>query len=264
MRTNKSLDDTVTDILFSVRQSARPIEDLPEDLAPQNLDDCYDLQDRLNEKLQSTLFGPAIGYKIGCTTTVMQEYLDIPHPCAGRMFEVLVKNLNGTFKRNEFCRPGVECEVAVELAADMISNQPFTQYDCADYVRSAMASIELVDDRWTDFKKVATPILISENFFNAACVLGPAVKLSSDDLKSTKGTMWINGKAVGSGTGADILGHPYEALAWLANHQVRRGVPLRTGTVITLGSVVETQWIDRNDVVEIEFSGLGRASLSLT
>ena len=71
--------------------------------------------------------------------------------------------------------------------------------------------------------------------------------------------MSINGRVVGSGTGADIMGHPFEPLAWLANSMAERGSFLRAGEFVLLGSLVATKWVEKGDVVEVEVEGLGRA-----
>jgi 2-oxo-3-hexenedioate decarboxylase/2-keto-4-pentenoate hydratase len=74
----------------------------------------------------------------------------------------------------------------------------------------------------------------------------------------------VNGAAAGQGQGRDILGHPLEALAWLANLKAREGASpgegLAAGEIVMLGSVVETKWLARGDVVEVEIENLGRAS----
>jgi 2-oxo-3-hexenedioate decarboxylase/2-keto-4-pentenoate hydratase len=145
----------------------------------------------------------------------------------------------------------------------MISDRMFSAECCEGFVGSAMASIELVDDRWTDFRKVSTPALVSENFFNAGCVLGRPVNVSGSKLKDVVGQMRINGTQAGTGSGSEILGHPYAALAWLANHQMKQSAPLKARDFVTLGSVVQTRWIDVGDVVEIEFTELGKCSLHL-
>jgi 2-oxo-3-hexenedioate decarboxylase/2-keto-4-pentenoate hydratase len=71
--------------------------------------------------------------------------------------------------------------------------------------------------------------------------------------------MTVNGAAAGEGQGRDILGHPLEALAWLANLKAREGGGLAAGEIVMLGSVVETRWLARGDVVEVELESLGRA-----
>jgi 2-keto-4-pentenoate hydratase len=37
------------------------------------------------------------------------------------------------------------------------------------------------------------------------------------------------------GTGADVLGHPHHALAWLANHLAAAGKGLRAGEIALTG-----------------------------
>ena len=61
------------------------------------------------------------------------------------------------------------------------------------------------------------------------------------------------------------MGHPLEALAWLANSRLRHGLdPLKAGEFVLLGSVVETKWLQAGDRVRIEIEKLGDVSLSVT
>lgn len=250
-------------ILLKARRDATPIPDLPADIRPLDLKEAYELQEHLNALLAETDCGAPVGHKIGCTTDVMQEYMGIPHPCAGRILATTINDRHGSYRRSKLCRPGVECEIAVRIGKSMTGDEPFTAKDCEAYVAAVMASIELVDDRWTDFRKVTTPVLVSDNFFNAGCVIGEGAAFTADEVAGLTGRMWINGEIAGEGGAADILGHPFLALAWLASHRQARGNPLAEGDLVSLGSVVQTQWIGRGDRVRIEFSGLGPCSLKL-
>ena len=123
-----------------------------------------------------------------------------------------------------------------------------------------MSAIEVVDDRWNDYRSMDTPTLIADDFFGAGCVLGPEVKeWRSLDVGAIGGEMDINGEVVGTGVGSDIMGHPLEALAWLANLMASRDASLRAGQFVLLGSVVETHWVEQSDIVTIEVEGLGKA-----
>lgn len=252
-----------TEMLVRARHNATSIPDLSADIRPLDMDGAYELQDHLNARLAETNCGAAIGYKIGCTTGVMQNYMGIPHPCAGRMFAATTHEQHGKYRRSQLCRPGVECEIGVRIGRTMTGPHPFTAEDCVAHVSEVNASIELVDDRWTEFRKVSTPVLVSDNFFAAGCVFGDGAVLSPDEITNLTGRMWINEKQVGQGTAADILGHPFNALAWLANHCQARDQPLAEGELISLGSVVQTQWIERGDRVRIEFARLGSCTLEL-
>jgi 2-keto-4-pentenoate hydratase len=124
-----------------------------------------------------------------------------------------------------------------------------------------MAAIEVVDDRYQDYRSLDTPTLIADDFFNAGCVLAAPVETwRALDLAALRGRMTINGVEVGRGKGGDILGHPLEALAWLANALAAQGRQLEAGMFVLLGSVVETRWVEAGDLVEIAIEGLGRAS----
>jgi 2-oxo-3-hexenedioate decarboxylase/2-keto-4-pentenoate hydratase len=100
--------------------------------------------------------------------------------------------------------------------------------------------------------------LVADDFFNAGCVLGPPVAQWRDlDLPALRGVTRLNGVEVGSGEGRAVMGHPFEALAWLANLRAGLGRPLRAGEFVLLGSVVETRWVSPGDEVAVAIEGLG-------
>jgi len=72
--------------------------------------------------------------------------------------------------------------------------------------------------------------------------------------------MTINGVEVGAGVGTDILGDPLTALMWLVNEMAGYGHPFRTGSFVLLGSLVQTHWVEPNDVVVVENVPLGRVT----
>ena len=178
------------------------------------------------------------------------------------MFARTVQHRHGAFRHRDFRHVGVECEIAVRLAADLpASGAPYRREGIADAVGAGMAAIEVVDDRYEDYHALDTPTLVADDFFNAACVLGaPVEDWRALDLTGLRGRMTINGREVGIGQGGDILGHPLEALAWLANARAARGRHLRAGEFVLLGSVVETNWVETGDLIEAAIEGLGRAS----
>ena len=146
------------------------------------------------------------------------------------------------------------------LGADLPTDGTYDRDSVAGAVEAVMAAIEVVDDRWIDYPSVDTPTLIADDFFGAGCVLGEPVRDWRElDLPGLAGWMSINGRVVGNGTGADIMGHPFEPLAWLANSMAERAPCLRAGEFVLLGSLVATKWVEKGDVVAVEIEGLGRA-----
>ena len=251
--------ETAAEILATARLERSAITRLPSAISPQTLSEAYDVQEMLHRHLTAAGHGALAGHKIGCTTPVMQAFLDIPNPCAGGVFAPTVHDIEGRFPHADFVHVGVECEIAVQLGADLDTGT----YDRADVgraVAAVMAAIEVVDDRYDDYRGFATPPLVADDFFNAGCVLGaPVTDWRSLDLAVVAGRMAIDGREIGRGVGGDIMGHPLEALAWLATMRAARGTPLHAGEFVLLGSVVATEWVERGAVVEVELDGLGVA-----
>lgn len=239
------------------------LEFLPEDIRPQDLDDAYTVQERLNEILVERGFGDPIGYKIGCTTPVMQEYMNIHEPSFGEVFAPTVYRNSAVLRHADYAVPGVEAEIAAQLGADLpAANAPYDRDSVVGAVEACMASIELVDARYFDYRELDTPTMVADNFFNAACILGdPVTGWRGLDLAAVQGRMIVNGEEFGSGAGALIMGHPLEALAWLANRLAERGRELKAGEFVTLGSVVPTKWVAQGDLIEVEMAGLGSVSV---
>ena len=194
----------------------------------------------------------------------MQRYLGIPSPCAGGLFAPSVTPTPGRFRHGDFCRVGVECEIAVRLGADLSPrDQGHDRDSVAAAVESCMAAIEIVDDRYVDYRTLDTPTLIADDFFSAGAVFGPEVAdWRSLDLASLEGHMAVNGGRIGEGVGSAILGHPFEALAWLAKAMNARGRMLRQGEIVLLGSIIQTQWVAAGDRVDILIDGLGAVSVT--
>jgi 2-oxo-3-hexenedioate decarboxylase/2-keto-4-pentenoate hydratase len=253
------------EIIASARRSRAPLQPLAADIAPQGEAEGYRIQDAVHGLLAAD-FGARAGYKIGCTSKVMQEYLDIPHPCGGGVFASGVHDSGVSLSTKDFVRAGVECEIAVRLARDLVLTEaPFTAEWVAESIEAYLPAIEIVDDRYVDWQTMGAPTLIADDFFAAACVLGkPVARTAAPDLLKVIGRALINGKEAGQGTGADVLGHPHHALAWLANHLAASGQGLRAGEIVLTGSLVKTIWLKAGDSVVMELQGLGTVSASFT
>jgi len=251
------------DLLADLRGSGRQLECLPSDLRPRTEDEAYRVQLALHERLSAAGHGARVGWKIGCTTKVMQEFLNIPAPCAGGIFERGLRRGPASYDFEALRKPGVECEIAVRLATDVpISGAPYDQHSIAPHVGSVMAAMEVIEERFVDFhdEAVDAPSLIADDFFHLGAVVGEAVSTTeARDLASLGGQTWIADQAMGTGLGADVMGHPYAALAWLANHLARYDISLTAEDVVLTGSIVTTKYPAAPSQAITEIAGLGRA-----
>lgn len=202
------------------------------------------------------------GFKIGATTKQMQDYLGLAGPAAGFVPKQSLQPNGVKLRFAEFHNPGVECEIGLRLGRDL----PFGAYaaeQVKDAVAEVFAAIEIVEKRYGDLKELGTPTLIADQVFHRAGVTGPAVKdWRGLDLGAVHGAMLLGGKQAGEGHGRDLLGHPLNALAWLAGSGAARLFGgLKAGQVVWLGSVTPPFWLDGPTTVEARFEGLGSATL---
>jgi 2-keto-4-pentenoate hydratase len=203
---------------------------------------------------------PPAGFKIGATTKQMQAYLGLTGPAAGFVAAAGVQNSPGGFRFAGLIAPGVECEVGLRLGADLPAG-PCTRAEAAAAVGEVFAAIEIVEKRYNDLAELGTPTLIADQVFHRAGVLGaPSGAWREADLGAVRGRILVDGALRGEGVGADLLGHPFEALAWLAASPGAAAFGgLKKGQVVFLGSVTPPIWLDGPCNVVVEFDVLGRA-----
>jgi 2-oxo-3-hexenedioate decarboxylase/2-keto-4-pentenoate hydratase len=252
-------------IIAAARRNRTPLPPLAGDAAPQSEAEGYRIQDAVHGLLAAD-FGARVGYKIGCTSPVMQQYLSIAHPCSGGVLAKGVHESGVSLNAKDFVRVGVECEIAVRLARDLSATEaPFTAEWVAESIEAYLPAIEIVDDRYVKWETLGAPTLVADDFFAAGCVLGqPVARSAAPDLLTVVGRALVNGDEVGQGTGADVLGHPHHALAWLANHLAANDKSLRAGEIVLTGSLVKTAWLNAGDAVVMELEGLGRVEATFS
>jgi 2-keto-4-pentenoate hydratase len=254
---------TAAQTLATARRNRSALKALPSEAAPRDEAEGYLVQRALHDLLLPGT-GPLVGYKIGCTSKVMQEYLNIPHPCSGGVFARGVQESGVRLRSADYVRVGVECEIAVQMARDLQpSEEPFTAEWVMEAIEAYLPAIEIVDDRYERWETLGALTLIADDFFAAGCVLGtPIGRAAAPDMLTITGHAVINGTEAGRGTGADVLGHPHHALAWLANHLAQEGKGLHRGQIVLTGSLVKTVWLKAGDHVVMELEGLGKVEAS--
>ena len=237
------------------------------DLLPESISEAYEVQGAYQASL-SKEFGEVAGYKIAYTTTALQQSSGISEPVAGVILVNNVRHSPTVLNSADFLQPGIECEVGVRLGRDLpASGAPYDRDGVSDAVEAVTTTFEVVDNRRTQGQDTQTQLLttIASNILNAGIVLGePVADWRGIHLAGCRGYMEINGELVGEGMGSDVMGHPLEPLAWLANNLASRGQELKAGMVVITGSIVSPKWLKAGDSALIEIEGLGKAELSVT
>ena len=244
--------------LFRERQA---IDILPPELMPADLDEAYRVR-REFEAIERERRGPVAGYKIGLTTPIMQKLCGVGEPCYGAIFASEVHRGRAELAARDYCRLGIETEIAVRLGEDLPQGGDLERVGAA--VESCMAAIELLEDLRHDYKRLSAAAMVAGNVWNAGAVLGErVVDWRGLDLADATARLAINGSEIGRGRGGEVMGNPINALAWLANKLVADGAPLRAGMIVLTGSMVPIQFPTPGDRALVEVGGLGSAELAV-
>ncbi len=251
---------------FNAHRSRASYGTLPEVAQPNSIEEAYVVQEAFQALLTEQGRGAIAGYKLALTSQVMQDLMGIDHPCIGGIFESTIHRSPATVRAKDFVGLAIECEIAVRIGADLgPTGAPYTRESVALAVAACAPAIELVEDRAADYATVTALPLIAENAWNGGIVLGGEVVADWEalDLANVRGEMAINGQVVGEGHGRDVMGHPFEALAALANALIARGQQLREGMVVMTGSIVATKHPKPGDKATVSVEGLGTATMTV-
>jgi 2-keto-4-pentenoate hydratase len=250
--------------LFDAHERRERFAPLPERIAPRTAAEAYGIQDAF-VALRAQKLGAIAGYKIALTSAEMRRFVGVDTPQAGMMFEALIRRSPARIRAADYVRPIIEFEIGVEIGEDLpAADRPFSRDRVTQAVGAVMAGMEIADDRDADYKQLAQhPLhLVADNSWNEGAVLGAPVKdWHSIDLAALRGVAMINGIKVGEGRGADCMGHPLDALAWLADHLASIGRGLLRGDVVITGSIITSKFVKAGDRVRFELEQLGSVEL---
>ena len=230
---------------------------------PATITDAYDIQDKYVALLRREN-GDDVGYKVGLTSATMQAFCRIDHPIAGVVLGSRVHRSGGGVRRADFGRLGLEFEIAVRIKSDIPSTgKAFTAEVIAPHIDGVCAAIELVDDRDADYAALDVRSLVADNSWNGGIVLSE-FRSTWPDLAPLPGRATKDGEPVGEGYGRDILGHPFNSVAWLATHLASRGAALKAGQIVMTGSVMKTVFPERDAHYRFAIEGLGAVEVQVS
>ena len=251
-------------LLFEAHERREPFRPLPAELAPRTAEAAYAIQDAF-VALRAQKRGAIAGYKIALTSAQMRRFVGIEHPQAGILFESTLQRTPAGVRAADYLRLIVEFELAVQMAEDLpAADAPLSREKVANAVGAVMPALELADDRNADYAELARhPFeLIADNAWNEGVVLGyPLAEWRGLELASLHGRATINGAPAGEGLGGDAMGHPFDAVAWIAEHLAAHGRGLLRGEVVITGSIITSRTARRGDLVKFSVEGLGEVEL---
>ena len=240
--------------LWDARTAVRPIPPLIEAAPGLEVADSYEIQ-TINIRREMDAGARLVGHKIGLTSPAMQQMMGVDVPDFGHLLDTMVLDISRPVSLAGFVQPRVEVEIAYVLDTEL-RGPGITRADVEAAARHVLPCLELIDSRIQDWR-IGLMDTIADNASSAAVLLG-ADEYPVDVIREPRAaSLLINDELVAEGSTADVLGHPAEAVAWLANALGEFGVPLEAGHIVLSGSCTRAVDVRPGDRVSARFDGLG-------
>jgi len=156
---------------------------------------------------------------------------------------------------------GAQCELAFTLGRSFPEiGETVDRRSAADAILTCQPAIGLLGRRTRpgpDNELTA----VADFALHVATICGPHVE--PDDKKALDRAMMtarIDGKTVITARADAIMGHPLNALVWLAREFYREGKQLNAGDIVTTGSCTPILQILPGQQLTVSFEGIGTAS----
>lgn len=254
------------DYLAGLRFNGRQIEAIPPAIRPQDLETAYAIQAVVVGRLLTRQGGRQIGYKIACTSQGAQQMLHVDGPLYGQLLSFSSHAAPATLRRTDFTHCVIEAEFGFRMAADVPpAATPYTADSIVPYIAALVPGIEIVNFRFIDWTVVGANSIAADNAIHGVWIYGePVTDWQQLDLAAHQVTLTVNNQLFDTGSGAAVLGHPLNALAWLANTLPCYGKQLRTGDAVTTGVCMDVYFAKAGDQLCADFGVLGQVELRIT
>ena len=199
---------------------------------------------KLNALLAGKL-GKVVGYKAGLTNPAVQKRFNTDKPVWGKLYEGMIQKDGFTVEATFGARPLFEADMLVRVSNAAI-NQARTPMDVLRNVDQIIPFIELPDLVVQAPPKLNGPGVAAINVGARLGVAGAPIAVPAtrgeryamlDALERMTVQVTDNsGALLASGTGSDILGHPLNAVVWIAEALAKEQLSLKPGDLVSLGS----------------------------
>ncbi|MCA3286413.1 MAG: fumarylacetoacetate hydrolase [Roseomonas sp.] len=210
-------------------------------------------------------FGDIVGFKLGLTNPAIQQRFGIDHPIRGAIFHATLRASSGAEIEARFAAvPVLEADMLMRIGMGGVEAALNDHAALIRHIDQVIPFIELPDLVYAPEHRPILGDLLAVNVGARLGVVGKPIAVTpSADFIAALGRMSISlhqdGREVSRAPGAAVLGHPLNALAWIARDLARDGRPLRAGDVVSLGSFSPPQPVVAGQAWVARYEGLGEA-----
>ena len=216
-------------------------------------------------KILATRQGKLVGYKAGLTHAATQKRFDTDRPVWGKLYENMMLANGATVPAQFAARPVFESDLLVRVSSERI-NQARTPEDVLAAIDQVLPFIELPDGVVEDPLTLNGAGVAAINVGARLGVVGEPIATPAGATERRALLLALRDMSVmvsdGSGTalnvaqGRAILGHPLNAVVWLAQALAEEGLAMKPGDLISLGAFSPQMLPQPGQQIRVTYIGL--------
>jgi 2-keto-4-pentenoate hydratase len=220
---------------------------------------AYEIQDAV-VAARSARGHSVVGAKLGLTSRAKQRQMKVDEPLYGLLTSDMVIDVGETLDTSRYIQPRAEPEIAFLIGRDL-EGAGVTAAHVLAATDAVFPAIDVLDSRYSGYS-FTLPDVVADNASAAGYLLGGRATVPLGvDLALTGVVLEKNGSLVATATGAEALGHPAAAVAWMVRAMAARGRGLAAGQVVLSGALTEAITVAPGDTVVAHFDKLGSVEL---
>ncbi|HUY19901.1 MAG TPA: fumarylacetoacetate hydrolase family protein [Candidatus Binataceae bacterium] len=245
-------------ILLAAEAAKRTCDQLTRRWPEMNVDDAYAIQ-AAALKMRLARGEKLVGIKLGLTSKAKQVQMKVGSPTTAWLTDAMRID-EGTIPSGAVAHPRAEPEIVVTISK-RLKGPGVTAADVMAALGEVRCGIEILDSRYENFKFTLQDV-VADNASSGRFVLGKTVLPASRlDLVSEECVLRVDGQQVATATGAAVMGHPAEAIAWAANFLAERGEAIEAGWLIMTGGMTDAYTVAPGAEVAAAFTHLGTVTI---
>ncbi|WP_420403234.1 2-keto-4-pentenoate hydratase [Nisaea sp.] len=226
-----------------------------------DIDDAYQVQEKVLKEMLRRRGGKIIGRKVGCTNQAARDLLGLDGPFHGALLSVTATESPARIAKDDYPFIILEPEFALRIGSPLRpGGGTHTAESVADAVDAIVPAVEIVSschDEWTD---AGPALLIADNGSSYGWVRGePVTDWDLEMLTNVTVSLIVGAHRVASGNAANVDGGPLGVLAWVANR-----LPLEPGDYVSTGTATSVHFAERGDTVVAHFGPLGQVEIEIS
>lgn len=201
-----------------------------------------------------------VGVKLGLTSRAKQAQMKVDEPSVAWLTDAMALEGGRPIPHQQLIHPRAEPEI-VFVMRERLQGPGVTAARALAAVGSVVAGVEIIDSRFAGYGFTLADA-VADNNSSGVFATGPVARSTDGlDLALEGCLLEVDGAVVESATGADVLGHPAEALAFAANRLGARGHAVEPGWLVFTGGMTNAVRIEPGSRVAAHFTSLGSVVL---